>query len=274
MKNIYHFDRDTGALIETGTAKEDPLHTIHNQKQAFQEAYDTAIGEGKTEEEATDLALIAKENAETAYLIPANATDIAPPTAGANEIAVFDGSEWSLVPDFKDTEYYTPEGEKVKIEAIDESVPAGSITETPPSAFHDSHDGTSWIWNEDAHKDAKCKEVESEFLNQLDVPYTFNGNPFQVDKGSQESISKRSLYAKVSNDDEVNFPWLDDLKKWRDANNVDQDFLTPSDYLNFGKAVTEHVAGHFVKMQIHKDSIRALATYEEVLAYDITVNWS
>jgi len=271
--NIYHYSKENGQYLMTSEARVDPLETEKAQRAAYLTAYNDAIDAGEDEPDATDLAQTAASAVENIYLIPAYATENAPPEAGENEVAVFDGEVWSLVPDLCDTEYYDQSGEKIIIETVNETVPIDCLTDPPPSPYHDSHDGSNWIWNEDAHKDAVCLLIEQEFLNQLDSPLDFGGNPFQTDKKSQDSITKRCVYAKCSVDDDVNFPWLAQLQTWRDANNIDQPFNTPAEYLAFGKAMTEHVAGHYLAMQTHKDAVRALSTYAEVEAYDYSVNW-
>lgn len=70
------------------------------------------------------------------WLIPAYATTVAPPSVESNQKAVWTGSAWSVVADYRGTEYWTADGDKHKIEALGESVPDGaSLTEVlpPPS---------------------------------------------------------------------------------------------------------------------------------------------
>jgi len=271
--NIFNFSKETGEYLSTSAAQVDPLETEKNQRDAYVAAYDAAIAAEKSEAEADADGQAAAAAADTAYLIPAYATDIEPPAPGADEIAVFDGSAWALQADFRETAYCDQDGNETKIENIGETVPADCLTDPAPSVYHTTHDGSAWIWDEDAHKAARLQEVEQEFLNRLDAPFPYDSKNWQVDKKSQDSIAKRSIYAKVSNDDPTNYPWISELQTWRDADNVDQTFATPADYMNLGKAVTEHVATLFISMQNHKDAVRALTTYEDVAAYDVSINW-
>lgn len=73
--DIYNYDSVTGEFTVASTARPDPL-----EKDVF--------------------------------LIPANATAVAPPKAGANKRAVFNTKtgKWSLVPDFRGTIVFAPDG--------------------------------------------------------------------------------------------------------------------------------------------------------------------
>lgn len=72
------------------------------------------------------------------FLIPAHATDIVPPTIGANEIAVFIGGAWAICPDFRWQIYYDQtSGAQVEITTIG-SLPANLGT-TIPSAIALDH---------------------------------------------------------------------------------------------------------------------------------------
>lgn len=94
----YNYDRKTGLLLFVDTARVDPLEP------------------GK-------------------YLIPANATVIAPPAVGKNEAAIFSEAEqvWRLVPDLRGQVFYdTADGRKIVIQEVGEAVEPG-WTELAPS---------------------------------------------------------------------------------------------------------------------------------------------
>ena len=97
---IFHFDKATGELLGESEARLDPLET-----------------KGKGSE---------------AYLVPANATEIAPPEAGKNEKAVFDGSTWRLVPDFRGP-FYKPDGTAGAISRLGEELPIGATLYPSPA---------------------------------------------------------------------------------------------------------------------------------------------
>lgn len=88
---------------------------------------------------------------EDVFLLPANATFIAPPEAAENEMQVFDEEAeiWSIVEDYRGTVHYDVDGNEFTIIELDELVPAANTTEAPPTdpAFKQPHWNGS-IWEE------------------------------------------------------------------------------------------------------------------------------
>ncbi len=66
-----------------------------------------------------------------AYLMPANATDIAPPDAGANQVAVWGGGAWTLDADYVGWTGYDANGNPVSINAIGQAPQSGWTTTKP-----------------------------------------------------------------------------------------------------------------------------------------------
>lgn len=67
------------------------------------------------------------------FLIPAHATEIAPPAAGEHEVSVFEDGAWSVKPDYRGTEYWLSHDERHVITEIGEAVPDGaSLTRPDP----------------------------------------------------------------------------------------------------------------------------------------------
>ena len=67
------------------------------------------------------------------YLVPANATDIAPPNVIENQVACFKDGAWALLDDFRGVEYWLEDGSKKTISEIGEVVPEnGSLTAVEP----------------------------------------------------------------------------------------------------------------------------------------------
>ena len=69
------------------------------------------------------------------YLIPANATQIEPPAASANQVAVFSvtGQQWRLFSDFRGTTYWVPPSLTPSTMTDIGELPQGSVTVTPPA---------------------------------------------------------------------------------------------------------------------------------------------
>ncbi|REE92635.1 phage tail protein [Cupriavidus plantarum] len=91
------------------------------------------------------------------WLIPANATDIAPPTAAHREVAVFSHGAWAIRADWRGVELFsTADASPVEIDEIGITPFDIGATETPrPSAFHVWKDGA---WSDDPEKHAEILE--------------------------------------------------------------------------------------------------------------------
>lgn len=70
-------------------------------------------------------------------LIQNNATPIAPPDAGENEVAVFKNGAWLIKPDFRGVVYWLPDGSLHEISEIDEVKPKGALDEAPKQPEQD-----------------------------------------------------------------------------------------------------------------------------------------
>ena len=67
------------------------------------------------------------------FLIPPSATELEPPSAGDYEAAVFQSdSSWTVKPDYRETEYWLPDGTHHKIEQIGDVPPENALDEPPP----------------------------------------------------------------------------------------------------------------------------------------------
>jgi len=95
---IYHYSPGTGEYLKTSIAQIDPLES--------------------------------ETQGEDVFLIPACATEIAPPDPGANKAVVFESGAWSEVDDYRG-EWYLATGEKIEIIDLGISPPAGA-TDSPP----------------------------------------------------------------------------------------------------------------------------------------------
>lgn len=70
------------------------------------------------------------------WLIPAAATTVIPPELGNQEVAVFDGTNWSVVPDRRGRKFWLPNGDEVTISDLHQEIPADASFDppTPPVA--------------------------------------------------------------------------------------------------------------------------------------------
>ncbi len=94
------------------------------------------------------------------YIIPSGTTAIEPPTAGANQAAVFRNGAWSLVDDYRGaTVYSTETGEQVTIRSLG-GIPDGYTTQNFPGAAY-TWDGSAWAVNLSRHKETMCSSVDN-----------------------------------------------------------------------------------------------------------------
>lgn len=68
---------------------------------------------------------------------PAHSTDVAPPEAGENEVAVWSGKRWSIKPDHRGTEYWLADRSHHTIAEIDQIPPEDALDAAPPTPRED-----------------------------------------------------------------------------------------------------------------------------------------
>ncbi|SCU94332.1 hypothetical protein CNECB9_5260030 [Cupriavidus necator] len=117
MKPIYHYEPATGEFVWEGSADPSPLE-------------------------------------DGVWLIPAYATEVAPPTAAAREVAAFIDGAWVIQADWRGAELFsTADASPVSITEIAITPADIGATETPrPSASH--------VWNDGAWIDDPAKRAE------------------------------------------------------------------------------------------------------------------
>ncbi|MHA6887222.1 phage tail protein [Ralstonia pseudosolanacearum] len=118
-------------------------------------------------------------------LVPAHATDQAPPTAGAREVAVFRDGGWSIEADWRGVALYSKtDGSTVTI--ADVGVTPAGVNATETARPSSAHVWTGGKWIEDAKlKDALLVELKQRLCDQLDaaadaVRLAVVGDPLRV----------------------------------------------------------------------------------------------
>jgi hypothetical protein len=115
--------------------------------------YDQVSGEFLGEEDADKNPL---EDGE--FLIPANATETAPPVTLSNQIAVYVNGVWTVENDYRGTEYFAQNGDNFIIDSIGAAVPPGHAT-TPPPSKSMVWDGDGWQFDIEALREQKLAEL-------------------------------------------------------------------------------------------------------------------
>lgn len=96
------------------------------------------------------------------YLIPANATDTAPPEIPENHAAQWNGEAWEIVEDWRGTMVYSTngnDGDRMMHEPG--AIPDGYTKDAPPDGLHTWHAETQ-TWQPDPEKQAAAIEAARE----------------------------------------------------------------------------------------------------------------
>jgi hypothetical protein len=71
------------------------------------------------------------------FLMPAYATSVVPPAAGARQVAVFDGNGWQLKPDWRGHSYWLADGTPGSITELGVAPPAHALNTPPAPPLHE-----------------------------------------------------------------------------------------------------------------------------------------
>lgn len=93
------------------------------------------------------------------FHLPAHATETPPPKVGVNEIAVFDGGQWVLKPDYRGHIYYSTETQEKQIITEIGAEPAGDWTQIAPADMDAIWTGQAWQVPFETLKGRKVTEV-------------------------------------------------------------------------------------------------------------------
>jgi hypothetical protein len=80
-------------------------------------------------------------------MIPTNATLVEPPAVIANQIAIFDGTDWIVKEDYRGGDYYST-ADRAKVNVVEIGPLPTDVTDLKPEPF-DTWNGTSWIDDDD-----------------------------------------------------------------------------------------------------------------------------
>lgn len=151
MKKIYVYDAKTGEYLFSENAEKSPLE-------------------------------------KDVYLLPANATFLAPPDSGKNQAAVFVGSSWKLVPDYRATKVFSREtGSEIKLEIGSEL--SGSVTTKPKPSLYHFWGVDDWQLNTEAKKQSLLNELPIIRYQAESTGITLgNGVNVQTDRDSQAML--------------------------------------------------------------------------------------
>lgn len=125
------------------------------------------------------------------YLIPAYATEVAPPVTGANEAAVFDeeAKTWLLQPDYRYLDYYSTVTQKQQFITEIGVEPDATWTTIPPTDADAVWNGQTWKLSIEILKSRKKAEIADARWRAETGGMQFNGFTIATDRESQALIT-------------------------------------------------------------------------------------
>lgn len=98
--------------------------------------------------------------------LPAHSTEIEPPTVGENQVAVFSGEEWSVIPDYRGQIFYRKtDRAEIVIKEIGEV--SDTFTNLAPTTIFDTWQNGAWVTDTVAEQNANLVSQISELEKQV-----------------------------------------------------------------------------------------------------------
>lgn len=130
---------------------------------------------------------------------------------------------WEVVIDKRGEAYWTQDGVKHSVSDLGNDIPVGSLTEPPPTHFHRTHDGVSWLLDLPMLADARRKERDGK-LSAIYAPASQQLSRW-IDEAEGDSTAlayyknQRSAWhawadALCDLPDQSGFPWADGDVLW------------------------------------------------------------
>ncbi|MDJ0686438.1 MAG: DUF4376 domain-containing protein [Alphaproteobacteria bacterium] len=182
------------------------------------------------------------------YLLPANATPVAPPDVPSGYVAVFDGEEWSTLVDHRGETAYDAGGEPHTIVSLG-PLPDGWSFDAPPPSL-DEAKGALW----DA---VKQRRAEASAL------VLFDGHAYQTDLDSRTNLDgARDLLASGAAS-EMNWTTADNVEVAHDAASLEALWL----------AGASHIAACYGRAKVLRAEIDAAPDHASLGEIDIDTGW-
>lgn len=154
--NVFHIDSSTGEFVGQSVADESPLEP-------------------------------------GVYLIPAHATEIAPPiSVPAGSVAVFSGTSWSVVEDHRGEKYWLIDGTEIVMDVLGPLPDGASLTAPPPNLAD--------------IKAAKMQQINGWRVAANTSSFVWQGKNISVDSLSRSDIDGIAGYVALNNALPADFP--------------------------------------------------------------------
>lgn len=223
--------------------------------------YDPVTGEYTKESAARLDPLESKAQQQDIYLIPAHATNIAPPDEEEGMVRVFDGEAWSQVEDHRGETAYSTADESITLTITELGPIPDGYTLLEPCDYP-TWNGSEWVSDFSQALAAKIESLAAYRYEKETAGITVNGSTIRTDRESQSLIAGAKLYS------DLNESILIDWKAENGWVQIDRNAIVA-----ISQAVAAHVQACFSNEKVHSSAINALTTVEEIEAYDITTGW-
>ncbi len=180
-------------------------------------------------------------------LIPANATDVAPPALAAGECAQWDGSAWQIITDLRGQPVWdTATGEQITCDQPG-SLPAGYTDQPRPDALH-SWDATAGAWVPDPalQREHALQAARDAYAQAMATPVQYAGAQFQADEQSATRLANVIAAVGAGWALPKNFAWIDASNQPHAA---DLPWLQ-----GLAQAIADHQAQAFAALQAAKQA--------------------
>lgn len=218
--NIWTYDRESGALIGQEAADADPLTP-------------------------------------GSYLIPAFATETAPPAAEAGQIARWTGSAWEMVPDHRGEIWYGGEDGRTPVVIVEIGTPDGLTLEpaaVPLAVAKAARIAEAWATMQ--------ARVQSGVVSVTTAAGT---HQYGLDAATQDNVQKALLGVLTG--------LSPNPRPWTPKGVSAPISITHDEVKAIAGAIGFAYEAHVQAYLVHKSAITALATSAAVAAYDLTQGW-
>lgn len=193
------------------------------------------------------------------FLIPANATKIAPPIASAGEVAVFSEGGWSVTIDIRGN-WYDADGSVVVVDSLDSDV-SGLSRELSTEQLRSQALQT------------KLAEILEQRKNRNNVwDFVFDGNQYVNDEQNIQGV-KVQVLDKPLTDPIPTFPGLPVAGCWRTSDDQYVPFTNQLFMSGLCEAYFAVRSFNFGWYGVLCSQVAALETKEEIEAFDTTAGW-
>lgn len=197
-------------------------------------------------------------------LIPAHATEIAPPAATPNTCAVFDAiaGAWSLVPDYRGAVLYsTTTGARVEVTELGKTPVDLGLTDQAPPAGPVMYVAGAWQVDIPTAKAAKNAEINAARAAANAGTFAHGGKTFACDALSRGDIDGVNGYVALFGALPPEFPGA-----WKAADNSYLPIADVPAWKAFYAAMVAQGAANFAHAQALKAQLAAATTPEAVAA--------